>query len=166
MLDKYQGIFCWPRPVPCYDAVPLVFWGFLASLGTAVMGGRSRILDPGFLSVTKQGQSLSSWGVGVFLCSFVSQSPGAVQTWMEHGGFPGGLEGLSPCFLLREGVCSHNGKAGHQFYLGCELWQGEEGRKLWRRSFSAVCSGTLLGTLLCFMAVPVEGCSVLIHCLS
>lgn len=122
MLDKYQGIFCWPRPVPCYDAVPLVFWGFLASLGTAVMGGRSRILDPGFLSVTKQGQSLSSRGVGVFLCSFVSQSPGAVQTWMEHGGFPGGLEGLNPCFLLQEGVCSHSGKAGHQFYLGCELW--------------------------------------------
>lgn len=42
-------------------------------------------------------QSFISWGVGVFLYIFVSQSQGAVQTWMEHGGFPGGLEGLDPC---------------------------------------------------------------------
>lgn len=55
-----------------------------------------------FLSVPKQGLSFSNWEVGLFLCSFVSQSPGALQTWTEYGGFPGGLEGLDPCFLFPE----------------------------------------------------------------
>lgn len=155
-LDKCHAVFCWPGPVLWYDAVPLVFWGFFLLVLELQLWGQKQ--DPGFWVLQGKDWALVPGELSFFLCSFVSQSPGAVRTWMEHGGFPGGSWSLFP---LPRRVCVVNmERQGTSFVWDVSCGRGKSQESSREGTFlqSAVGHSLLHGC-------ASQGWSVIIHCL-